>query len=101
MLIIKTTDRDGTRCERLISSESKYLLTVVYNVDRQFVTIVDYDDNTRLTYYMTINQWHKVRDWFELGHHTTIAAYTYPMDQVTIAQAKPKEFDADDDYIFD
>jgi hypothetical protein len=90
MLIIKTTNRDGKRAERLINSDSRYLLQVHYCIDNQRMSIADYDGNTEFTYYMTINQWHKVREWFENGYSTTVVAYTYPMDEVSIAQAQHK-----------
>jgi hypothetical protein len=56
MLIIKTTNRDGKRAERLINSDSRYLLQAHYHIDNQCMSIADYDGNTEFIYYMTINQ---------------------------------------------
>ncbi len=101
MLIIKTTSRAGNRSERLINSDSRYLLKAYYHIDNQCMTISDYNGTTKFTHHMTINQWHKVRDWFENGYSTTITTYSYPMDEVSITQAQHKLAVEDDTNFFD
>lgn len=89
MLIIRSTNAYGQKGERLVSPDSRFLLLVHYNIDNQRMSIADYDGNTEFNYYMTINQWHKVRDWFEDGRTTTVVGYTYPFEQFSPDDNKP------------